>query len=77
MKQLAPKQLVVCIGSIVNYVDSLDEEQRKKVEIIESNTNFKFGDGRQVKSQKRARIPAQIRDKSCLIEMEIVKEKYL
>ena len=57
-----------------SYVDSLDEEQRKKVEIIESNTSFKFGDGRQVKSQKRARIPAQIGDKSCLIEMEIVKE---
>ena len=29
-----------------SYVDSLDEEQRKKVEIIESNTSFKFGDGR-------------------------------
>ena len=57
-----------------SYVDSLDEEQRKKVEIIESNTSFKFGDGRQVKSQKRSRIPAQIGDKSCLIEMEIVKE---
>ena len=57
-----------------SYVDSLDEEQRKKVKIIESNTSFKFGDGRQVKSQKRARIPAQIGDKSCLIEMEIVKE---
>ena len=28
-----------------SYVDSLDEEQRKKVEIIESNTSFKFGDG--------------------------------
>ena len=55
-----------------SYVDSLDEEQRKKVQIIESNNSFKFGDGRQVKSQKRARIPAQIGDKSCLIEMEIV-----
>ena len=57
-----------------SYVDSLDEEQRKKVEIIESNASFKIGDGRQVKSQKRARIPAQIGDKSCLIEMKIVKE---
>ena len=57
-----------------SYVDSLDEEQRKKVEFIESNTSFKFGNGRQVKSQKRARILAQIGDKSCLIEMEIVKE---
>ena len=57
-----------------SYIDSLDEEQRKKVKIFESNTSFKFGDGRQVKSQKRARIPAQIENKSCLIEMEIVKE---
>ena len=57
-----------------SYVDSLDKEQRKKVEIIESNASFKFGDSRQMKSQKRARIPAQIGDKSCLIEMEIVKE---
>ena len=57
-----------------SYVDSLDEERRKKVEIIESNISFKFGDGRQVKSQKRARIPVQIGYKSCLIEMEIVKE---
>ena len=46
-----------------SYENSLDEEQRKKGEIIESNTSFKFGDGRQVKSQKRARIPAQIGDK--------------
>ena len=58
---LAPRQLVGCIGSI-SYVDSLDGKQRKKVEIIENNTSFKFGDGRQVKSQKRARIPAQIED---------------
>ena len=43
-----------------SYVDSLDEEQRKKVEIIKTKTSFKFGDGRQVKSQKRARILAQI-----------------
>ena len=59
---------------LYSYIDSLDEEQRKKVEIIESNTSFKFGDSRQVKSQKRARIPAQIGDTSCLIEMEIVKD---
>ena len=45
------------------YVDSLDEEQRKKAEIIESNASFKFGDGRQVKSQRRARILAHIGDK--------------
>ena len=42
--------------------------------IIKSNTRFQFGDGRQVKSQKRARIPALIWDKSCLTEMEIVKQ---
>ena len=57
-----------------SYVNSLDEEQRKKVEIIESNTSFRFGDGRQVESPTRARFPVQIEDKSCLIEMEIVKE---
>ena len=57
-----------------SYIDSLDEEQRKKVEIIESNTGLKFVDGKQVKSQKRARNTAQIGDKSCLIQMEIVKE---
>ena len=57
-----------------SYIDSLDEEQRKKVKIIESSTSFKFGGSRQVKSQKCARIPAQIGDKSCLIEMEVVKD---
>ena len=58
-------------------IDSLDEEQRKKVKIIESNTSFKFGDGRRVKSQKRARFQLRLGTKVVLLKWKLSKRIFL
>ena len=57
-----------------NYLDSLSPQHLQEVEILTSNTPFKFGDGRMVKANKRAIIPATIGDRNCKIETEIVSE---
>ena len=44
------------------------------IEIYQSNTKFKFGDGRQVTATKRVIFPIVIAGKHCRIEAEIVKE---
>ena len=57
-----------------NYIRILSDTPLNKVEIFDSHTPFKFGDGCKVYAERRARIPAQIGDKQCMIDVEIAKE---
>ena len=57
-----------------NYMTILSDTPLNEVEIFDSHTPFKFGDGRKVYAEGRARIPAQIGNKQCMIDVEIVKE---
>ena len=56
-----------------NYMKILSDTLLNEVEIFYSHSPFKFGDGHRVYAERRARIPAQIGDKQCVIDVEIVK----
>ena len=57
-----------------NYMKILSDTPQNEVKIFDSHTPFKFDDGRKVYAAIRARILAQIGDKQCMIDVEIVKE---
>ena len=57
-----------------NFKSNLTDDSIKNIEIYQSNTKFKFGDGRQVTATKRVIFPIVIAGKHCRIEAEIVKE---
>ena len=50
----------------------MDEKAQQRVTIVESNTPFKFGDGKTVFSKSKATFPAKIGRVDCFIESEIV-----
>ena len=43
-----------------NYMKILNYKQLNDVEIFDSHIPFKFGDGRKVYAERRARIPARL-----------------
>ena len=55
----------------------LSDTLLNEVEIFDSHTSFKFGDGCKVYPGRRPRIPVQIGDKLYTIDVEIVKETLL
>lgn len=54
------------------YVDRLQEDQKKVIKKKTSTKIFRFGDGAQVHSYMNATIPAQIGKTKCNIETEVV-----
>ena len=50
----------------------MDEVEKQSVQIHPSNTVFKFGDGHEVVSRERHRIPAFIGKKKLFIETNVV-----
>ena len=56
-----------------NYLDKLTEDKKKGVTETVSGKNFRFGDGKIVKSFKLVKLPAKIGVKKCHIEVEVVK----
>ena len=57
-----------------NYMKILSDTLLNEVEIFDSHTPFKFGDGSKVYVVRRATVPAQFGDKQCMIDVEIVKK---
>ncbi len=55
-----------------NYVENLENHQRKKVSMTDTNRKFRFGDGKKVHSIISASIPAKIGNTQCQIETEVV-----
>ena len=55
-----------------SYIDLLSSKEKSEVVEIPSNRQFKFGDGRQVSSEKNVTIPAVIAGKPCKISTEVV-----
>ena len=63
----------VCGRNWLNYyLDTSDEVEKQSVQIHPSNTVFKFGDGHEVVSLERHRIPAFIGNKKLFIETNVV-----
>ena len=54
------------------YLDTPDEVEKQSIQIHPSNTVFKFGDGHEVVSHERHRIPAFIGKKKLFIETNVV-----
>ena len=55
-----------------NYIHTLKESDRNKMENTQSKRAFKFGDGRVVHSTKKVKVPAKIGQTKCHIETEVV-----
>ena len=49
------------------YVRCLPEGEEKSIEYLDSNTTFKFGDGRKARTIKKAIFPAIIANRRCKI----------
>ena len=66
----------VCGETWINvYLDMLNEEEMSLVETLDSDTKFKFGDGVEMKSIKRMKIPATLGKKRVLICTDVVKSE--
>ena len=57
------------------YIDSLSEEEKKKIQSYKSNTEFKFGDGKNVTSEKCVSIPCKIAGTNVNVETDVVKSE--
>ena len=55
-----------------NYLESLNDENLDNVQHCNSNRKFKFGDGVSVKATENVVIPAQIGEKKCNINTDVV-----
>ena len=58
-----------------NYTKILDETLLNKIDLFESHTPFKSGDGRNILSEKRAILPAKIGGTEYIINVEILNAK--
>ena len=56
------------------YFKNLEDPLLNQVQITKSNKLFKFGDRHQIISLSSVKIPAQIGQKNCFINTEIVDE---
>ena len=66
---------VAGIDWFTNYTKNLDDYSFNHVLYKKSNTPLKFGDGRKLYSQNKAKLPAKIGKTPCNIEVEIVDAK--
>ena len=57
------------------YIDSLGKEEKKKIKEYKSNTEFKFGDGKNVGSEKCVSITCKIAGINVNIETDVVKSE--
>ena len=57
-----------------NFKSNLTEHTLNETESFPSNTSFKFGDGRKVKSLNRVIFPLATANKHCKVNAEIVLE---
>ena len=55
-----------------DYIDSLNEDDKRKVKTFSSNTKFKFGDGKTHSAIKKVNVPAEIGKKKVMIEYHVV-----
>lgn len=60
---------------LTHYMKGLDDKALTKINIQPSNHKFKFGDGRIVKAENKARIPCEIGKKKCEIDVELIEGK--
>ena len=54
------------------YVDSLTEENKRRIKMERSDTLFKFGDGEKIKSLRKVYIPIQIGEKDVMLQTDVV-----
>ena len=54
------------------YLDTLKDEDKDLVEVMKSDTKFRFGDGIEVTSSKLVKIPALIGHKKVMISTDVV-----
>ena len=54
------------------YLDTLKDEDKDLVEVMSSDTKFRFGDGVEVTSSKLVKIPALIGHKKVMISTDVV-----
>ena len=54
------------------YMDTLTDDEREMVTWQGSNAKFRFGDGVEMASKGRVRIPASVTDKSIFIEGDVM-----
>ena len=57
------------------YVDSLSEEEKYNIKNFQSNTEFKFGDGKIVTSEKCISIPCKIAGEQVNVVTDVVKSE--
>ena len=60
-------------GWLEAYLDCLSKEDKHKVKVEKSQVNFKFGDNKPDKSEKKYRLPAIIHGKQVSIETQVVE----
>ena len=54
------------------YVDSLTEENKRRIKMERSDTLFKFGDGEKIKSLRKVYIPIKIGEKDVMLQTDVV-----
>ena len=57
------------------YIDTLSEREQKEIKNVKSRTEFKFGDGKSISSERCVSIPCKIAGKSVIIETDVVKSE--
>ena len=57
------------------YVDSLSEEEKYNIKNFQSNTEFKFGDGKIVTSEKCISIPCKIAGEQVNVVTDVVESE--
>ena len=57
------------------YIDSLNDLEKKKIQSFISNTEFRFGDGKSVVSEKCVLIPGKIVGEAVTIKTDVVNSE--
>ena len=57
------------------YIESLCDDDRRKIQEFNSETEFKFGDGKVVGSEKTVVIPCNIAGKNVSLKTDVVKSE--
>ena len=57
------------------YIESLCDDDRKKIQEFTSETEFKFGDGKVAASEKSVVIPCNIAGKNVSLKTDVVKSE--
>ena len=66
----------VCGGEWLKcYINSLSDLEKKKIQVFASNTEFRFGDGKRVVSEKCALIPGKIGGKAVTIKTDVMNSE--